>query len=97
MIYRLRCKGLVGSFATYKNDTAHGLDADTWERASSAELKPHKIEDTMAFMFESRHAMRLMRYAIELPEARSYHLLGSVEACGSAGVSGPRAAVVLNA
>ena len=34
--------------------TAHGPDAATFERASAAELKPHKIDDTLAFMFETR-------------------------------------------
>jgi homogentisate 1,2-dioxygenase len=34
--------------------SAHGPDADTFERASAAELAPHKIDNTLAFMFESR-------------------------------------------
>jgi homogentisate 1,2-dioxygenase len=50
--------------------TAHSPDAETWKRASQAELKPHKIEHTMALMFESRFAMRLTRYAVESSELR---------------------------
>ncbi|WP_373998333.1 homogentisate 1,2-dioxygenase [Bdellovibrio bacteriovorus] len=34
--------------------SAHGPDVDAFEKASKADLKPHKIVDTMAFMFESR-------------------------------------------
>lgn len=32
----------------------HGPDAEAFEKASAAELKPHKLDDTLAFMFESR-------------------------------------------
>ena len=45
-------------------------------RVSRAELKPHKIEDTMAFMFESRYAMRLTRYAIESSELQHDYFEG---------------------
>jgi homogentisate 1,2-dioxygenase len=33
--------------------SGHGPDVETWRKASAAELKPHKIEGTMAFMVES--------------------------------------------
>ena len=56
--------------------TAHGPDAETFERASAAELKPHKLEDTMAFMFESRFAMRLTRYAMESSELQHDYFEG---------------------
>ncbi len=32
----------------------HGPDAEAFARASAAALAPHKLEDTLAFMFESR-------------------------------------------
>jgi homogentisate 1,2-dioxygenase len=32
----------------------HGPDAEAFEKASSAPLAPHKLDDTLAFMFESR-------------------------------------------
>ena len=32
----------------------HGPDRRSYEKAIAAELKPHKIDDTLAFMFESR-------------------------------------------
>jgi homogentisate 1,2-dioxygenase len=33
----------------------HGPDEEAFERASNAELKPHKLDNTLAFMFESRY------------------------------------------
>ncbi len=32
----------------------HGPDAESFERASAAALQPHKLDNTLAFMFESR-------------------------------------------
>ena len=46
---------------------AHGPDAATFEKASTAELKPQKIEDTLAFMFEARFPIRPTRFALETP------------------------------
>ncbi|MFI9629768.1 homogentisate 1,2-dioxygenase [Streptomyces sp. NPDC052042] len=34
--------------------SAHGPDRETFDRASTAELKPQKIDDGLAFMFETR-------------------------------------------
>ena len=45
--------------------------SEAFERASKAELKPHKLDDTMAFMFETRFPQRLTRYAAELPERQA--------------------------
>lgn len=44
----------------------HGPDMDAFERASNAELKPHRIEGTLAFMFESRFPQRISAYAGEV-------------------------------
>ena len=66
--YDAKAEGFVPGGASLHNCmSAHGPDAETFERASTAELKPHKIDDTLAFMFESRFAMRLTRYAMESP------------------------------
>jgi homogentisate 1,2-dioxygenase len=48
--------------------SAHGPDLATFERASSAELKPHKIENTLAFMWESRYVWRPTRFALSARE-----------------------------
>ena len=39
--------------------TGHGPDAPTCEKASAADTRvPHKIDHTMAFMFETKHVLR---------------------------------------
>jgi homogentisate 1,2-dioxygenase len=64
--YDAKAEGfLPGGASLHNRMTAHGPDAETCERASNADLHPHKIESTMAFMFESRFAMRLSRFASE--------------------------------
>jgi homogentisate 1,2-dioxygenase len=76
-VYDAKAEGFMPGGASLHNCmTAHGPDADTWERASKATLKPHKIEDTMAFMFESRYAMRLTRYAMESAELQHDYFEG---------------------
>ncbi|MEU1313117.1 homogentisate 1,2-dioxygenase [Streptomyces cinnamoneus] len=39
--------------------SAHGPDRDTFERASAAELAPQKLDDGLAFMFETRWPLTL--------------------------------------
>jgi homogentisate 1,2-dioxygenase len=56
--------------------SAHGPDAETFRRASGAELKPQKLDNTLAFMFESRFAMRLTRYAMESSELQHDYFEG---------------------
>ena len=45
----------------------HGPDRASYEKAVAAVLEPHKIDNTTAFMFESRHVIRPTRWAIETP------------------------------
>jgi homogentisate 1,2-dioxygenase len=45
--------------------SAHGPDTDAFENASNAELAPQKLDDTMAFMFESRYLIQPTRFAME--------------------------------
>ena len=47
--------------------SGHGPDQTSYEGAVSADLKPHRIENTMAFMFESRFPFRPTRFASETP------------------------------
>ena len=50
------------------NDRAgHGPDQASWRGATNAELKPHKIENTLAFMFETRWPVQPTRWALESP------------------------------
>jgi homogentisate 1,2-dioxygenase len=75
--YDAKAEGFLPGGASLHNCmTAHGPDAETHERATNAELKPHKLADTMAFMFESRFAMRLTRYAIESAELQHDYFEG---------------------
>ena len=48
--------------------SAHGPDAETCSKAIAADLQPSKIDNTMAFMFESRYIIRPTRFAMECPE-----------------------------
>ncbi|WP_043263676.1 homogentisate 1,2-dioxygenase [Streptomyces sp. CT34] len=43
--------------------SAHGPDRETFERASAAELAPQKIDDGLAFMFETRWPLTLTAQA----------------------------------
>src|SRR5271170_4185265 len=75
--YDAKAEGFLPGGASLHNCmTAHGPDAESWEKATRAELKPHKIENTMAFMFESRYAMRLTRYAMESSELQHDYFEG---------------------
>jgi homogentisate 1,2-dioxygenase len=40
----------------------HGPDPDAFEKASRAELKPHRLEGTLAFMFETRFPQRVSAF-----------------------------------
>ncbi|HUY52357.1 MAG TPA: homogentisate 1,2-dioxygenase [Streptosporangiaceae bacterium] len=53
--YDAKAEGfLPGGASLHNTFTSHGPDAETFARASSAELAPQKVADTLAFMFESR-------------------------------------------
>lgn len=52
-----------GSLHNYYS--AHGPDSDAFENASSVELQPHKIENTLAFMFESRAPYMVTEFAMQ--------------------------------
>ena len=54
----------------------HGPDRASYESAIAAELAPHRIENTMAFMLESRNVIRPTRWARETPL-----LQGDYDAC----------------
>ncbi len=58
-VYDAKAEGFVPGGASLHNCmTGHGPDAATFEKASSAEIgPPDRIEDTMAFMFETRHLL----------------------------------------
>jgi homogentisate 1,2-dioxygenase len=47
--------------------SAHGPDVASHAGGAAAALAPHKIEDTMAFMFESRWVLRPTEHAMRTP------------------------------
>ena len=49
----------------------HGPDVASHKGASEADLKPHKIDGTMAFMFESRWVIRPTKFALETSELQA--------------------------
>ncbi len=54
-----------GGLSLHNMMSGHGPDVDSWRRASDAELKPVKIEGTMAFMVESCWPYRPTRFALD--------------------------------
>ena len=56
-----------GGASLHNQMAGHGPDRASYDKAVSADLKPHKIEGTMAFMFESRWVIRPTRWAAESP------------------------------
>ncbi len=47
--------------------SGHGPDRASYEHAIAAELAPHKLDDTLAFMFETRLPIAPTRFALETP------------------------------
>lgn len=73
--YDAKAEGFLPGGASLHNCmSGHGPDAITYQQASTGELTPHKIEQTLAFMFESRMIIRPTRYALESPELQSDYL-----------------------
>jgi homogentisate 1,2-dioxygenase len=66
-VYDAKVEGFAPGGASLHNCfTGHGPDAETFEKASTADLsKPTVIEDTMAFMFETRLPILPTRFALE--------------------------------
>src|SRR5438046_2293024 len=67
---------LPGGASLHNCMTGHGPDAQTFEKASHADLsKSDHIKDTMAFMFETRCIIRPSRYAIKFSTSASLNRL----------------------
>lgn len=54
-----------GGLSLHNMMSGHGPDIESWRKASEAELKPAKIEGTMAFMVESCWPYCPTRYALD--------------------------------
>jgi homogentisate 1,2-dioxygenase len=67
-VYDAKAEGFQPGGASLHNSfSSHGPDAETFERASSAGLAPQKIDDTLAFMFETRWPVVPTRGAMDAP------------------------------
>jgi homogentisate 1,2-dioxygenase len=67
-IYDAKAEGFLPGGASLHNCmSGHGPDVPTFEAASKAELKPHKIDNMLAFMFETQFVCRPTRFALETP------------------------------
>ena len=65
--YDAKAEGFVpGGGSLHGFYSAHGPDSETYQKASKAPLSPRKIENTMAFMFESRTPYMVTDFAMKL-------------------------------
>ena len=67
-VYDAKPEGFVpGGFSLHNQMLPHGPDVDAFEHASNVDLKPTKLSNTLAFMFETRFRQRVTKYAAETP------------------------------
>jgi len=65
--YDAKEEGFVpGGMSLHNQMLPHGPDAAGFEKASTAELAPQKLDGTMAFMFETRYPQQVSPYAAKL-------------------------------
>ena len=70
--YDAKAEGfLPGGASLHSCMSAHGPDGETCTRAITAELAPSKIDNTMAFMFETSQVLRPSRFALDCPQLQS--------------------------
>ncbi|HEY0250166.1 MAG TPA: homogentisate 1,2-dioxygenase [Kofleriaceae bacterium] len=66
--YDAKAEGFVPGGASLHNCmNAHGPDRASYEKAVAADLKPHKLTDTLAFMFETRWVIAPTSAALASP------------------------------
>ncbi len=56
-----------GGASLHNGMVPHGPDAEAYALASTAELAPQKLDDTLAFMFESRYRLIPTEFALASP------------------------------
>jgi homogentisate 1,2-dioxygenase len=63
--YDAKAEGFApGGLSLHNLMSGHGPDVASWKSASEADLKPHKIEDSLAFMVESCWPFRPTAFAM---------------------------------
>jgi len=64
--YDAKAEGFApGGLSLHNLMAGHGPDVTSWQRATNADLKPHKIAGTMAFMVETCWPYKPTRYALD--------------------------------
>jgi len=64
--YDAKAEGFLPGGASLHNCmSGHGPDTETFERASNAELKPQRLDNTLAFMFETQLVVCPTKFAME--------------------------------
>ena len=53
-----------GGMSLHNSMVPHGPDAEAFDKASNAALAPHKLDHTLAFMFESRWRFKVTDFAL---------------------------------
>ena len=59
-----------GGLSLHGMHSAHGPDAPSTDRAMAADLSPQKLDNTLAFMFETRQVLCPSRHALDLPQCQ---------------------------
>jgi homogentisate 1,2-dioxygenase len=68
-VYDAKPAGFVpGGFSLHNCMLPHGPDADAFGRASTAELAPVRLSNTLAFMFETRLPQFVTAFAAQAPQ-----------------------------
>ncbi|QBR70332.1 homogentisate 1,2-dioxygenase [Beijerinckiaceae bacterium] len=66
--YDAKAKGFApGGVSLHNCMLPHGPDKEAFDQASKEELQPRKLENTLAFMFETRYPQQITDYAAHLP------------------------------
>jgi homogentisate 1,2-dioxygenase len=71
-VYDAKAEGFVPGGASLHNCmNAHGPDRASYEKAIAADLAPQKLDDTLAFMFETRWVIAPTKAALASPALQS--------------------------
>src|SRR5688500_6654409 len=68
-VYDAKAEGfLPGGVSIHNSMLAHGPDVATFQKATDAQLKPAKLDNALAFMWESRYVFRPTKFALSAPQ-----------------------------
>ncbi len=74
-VYDAKPEGFVpGGMSLHNQMLPHGPDADAFNHASNVELKPVKLTNTLAFMFETRFRQRVTKFAAGLDSLQDTYI-----------------------